>query len=179
MKNPVKKNNIGFYEKLLPKCKKAKQSTKKKIPTKPQIACQPGSCYYLLFIAIGWVGREEFRAGQTGQDRPPSSLSMFGARPRPKGPLATKPRLRVWGADPVPRCPYKSHRLKVLVGPTGSCKGGTNQRSWKNRSYPQARTPAWGDNPRRGVSGKIRNKITARSMHLCHCSDGEQLFLTQ
>lgn len=56
----------------------AKRQNKAKKPTKPQIACQPGSCYYLLFIAVGWVGREEFRAGQTGQDQHLSSPSTLG-----------------------------------------------------------------------------------------------------
>lgn len=45
----------------------AKKQNKAEKPTKPQIACQPGRCYYLLFIASGWVGREEFWAGQTGR----------------------------------------------------------------------------------------------------------------
>lgn len=69
----------------------AKKQNKAKKPTKPQIACQPGSCYYLLFIAIGWVGREEFRASQTGQDQSLSSLPAFGVQPRLKAPPVTKP----------------------------------------------------------------------------------------
>lgn len=71
--------------------KKAKQSKKKKKPTKPQIACQPGSCYYLLFIALGWAGREEFQAGQTGQDQHLPSLSVLSVRPQLKVPPVTKP----------------------------------------------------------------------------------------
>lgn len=89
---PNQTRSIGFYEKLLPKCKKQNKAKK---PTKPQMACQPGSCYYLLFIAIGWVGREEFWLGRSciqpdaGQGLKPQlrrappatkSLSRFGAQ---------------------------------------------------------------------------------------------------
>lgn len=117
--NPNQTTTIGFYEKLLPKCKKQNKAKK---PTKPQMACQPGSCYYLLFIAIGWVGREEFRVGQSCVH--PGAAQ--GLKPQlHRAPRDTKPHSR-FGAQTLSWMSLQTPAPKGPHRPNCSCKGRTD-----------------------------------------------------
>lgn len=162
------KKNIGFYEKLLPKCKKQNKAEK---PAKPQIACQPRRCYYLLFIAIGWVGREEFRAGQMGrssvhpicppgtgqgpapgqeqgqnptsptrgQDQAQQHLTWADGTP-PNLSSGHKTLLRVWGPEPGPGCPYKAITQRASSTQMAPAKEAptTPKPSWRTCSCPKS-----------------------------------------
>lgn len=69
-----KKNNIGFYEKLLPKCKKAKQSRK----THKTPNSLPAWEMLLFVIYSQWVGRERGILGwPDGQGQRPSRPSSW------------------------------------------------------------------------------------------------------
>lgn len=75
MRNPVKNKNIGFYEKLLPKCKKAKQSKK----THKTPNSLPAWELLLFVIYSHWVGRKRRILGWP--DRPgPASIQPVHTR---------------------------------------------------------------------------------------------------
>lgn len=131
----------------------------------------------LLFVIYShWVGRKRGISGWPDRPGPASIQSIrvwhLTSAESSFGDKTPTPGL---GRQGVPTNPITQR--SSLTQPAPAEEAQTNPHGRIAPTQEQGHQGG-GDNPREGVSGKIRNKITARSTHLCHCSNGEELLLT-